>query len=138
MDHQVKPEYDYDRPSMPPYPEGSLSARNEVVMRVMAHRADYGCSKALKHQYNLPRGEDPSEGWKVQVKSFTAAFRPKPATPGTRIRYHGGTPAWMWTPGSSNDDDKAYTTGTTDASDEKKTTPWALKAAKSGEARKLI
>ena len=63
---------------MPPYPQGSsvrLSANGDVVLRVMAHRADRACSKVLKTHYNLPRGDDSSEGWKVQVKSFTAAFK---------------------------------------------------------------
>lgn len=74
---QAKPKYRADSPSMPPYPSTGLATSPDVLLRVMAHRADRGCSKILKIEYNLPRGEDSAEMFKSKIKFFKAALVPE-------------------------------------------------------------
>mmetsp|Transcript_27719 Transcript_27719/g.78437 ORF Transcript_27719/g.78437 Transcript_27719/m.78437 type:complete len:168 (+) Transcript_27719:195-698(+) len=95
---QVKPSYNPDKPALPPYPtDGNLTTNPDVLLRVLAHRADRTISKLLKTHYNLPRGLDASEMYRAKAKLFQGMLGFSSAGAGGS----GGSSSY-YNPGGSN------------------------------------
>jgi len=95
---KVKPSYNPDKPALPPYPtDGNLTTNPDVLLRVLAHRADRTISKLLKTHYNLPRGLDASEMYRAKAKLFQGMLGFSSAGAGGS----GGSSSY-YNPGGSN------------------------------------